>query len=75
MLLIALLAVDDLRTIRSVGCLHIYVAFVAFSLEELARISQGHAVEVPLVGMSSRDRELVLSIKFQLLLDDSEGFA
>ena len=69
-----MLAVDILGSLGSVRRLHIYIAFITFPLEELSRISQRHTVEVALVRMPSGDRQVVLSIKLQLLFCDAKRF-
>ena len=73
--IVAIFAIYFLGSLGSVCRLYIYTAFITFSCEKLTRVSQGHAVEMTLIGVSARDRQVILAIKLQFGLYDAEGFA
>ncbi len=72
---VAFFAVDGFVSVGGVGGGHAFPTLVAFSLEEFSWVTESHAVEVALVGMPFRNREAVLAVEFELLLDNPERLA
>lgn len=67
-------AEDFLRSTLRIGAHNCCTTFAAGSVMEFMRISMAHAIFVPLVWMTSWDREMVLDIKYELLFDNLKWF-
>ncbi len=82
---VALLAVDFLAPVRrirreelggfAIGGRVVFraVRAVARPFEELSRVTERHAVQMPLIGMAMRNREMMFAVELEFLFDDSEG--
>ena len=61
--IVTFFAVHDLRSIGCVRRLYILTTFITFSFEEFSGITELHAVEMTLVGVSARYGQVMLTIE------------
>lgn len=69
---VALLAVDNLRSIGCVACGYWLVAFCTGAVPELAGIAERHATAMAFIRMEAWNGELHAVIEIEFWLDDFE---